>query len=513
MYETLYAEKPEELPSVNFVRRCRVVVEIIGETIAAIKLASADNWKQLWTDATTRRQIPFTALVIGLLGDEDNIDPVVVSSCIFMEDEKSDTQADGILAKIDSLKHRLERLSSMVEEKCPEKIGLVPSPDEINIDKLGDGGVVMTDTCNAAQKLRRILVSIADGVFDLDCMNHLRNVWFGGVEKALTKHLNELLRTSLDDIDTMLRVTASISAIIRAIDKEFSLSANYPKGHGELFKAWMKKNYPGALLFHVERAAGSRQDLCTEGSLAIFMNYPYYAEFLDEQLSKVSTNLQASILQRNLWVVLTSSEMIALARLLSILHISICMPFRYLAGKTHEFTQYNWGAADMSRVIDTLHETLKRIKADPDLILDPLFMMNIFKDYRNELPPFKEYWELTFKKKQMQVIARQDGTKIVHYARLLKYLFHPTRSMDKDTNARVIELAYVAINAFIQELLDPKKATWKYLSDSGSDYCWSKMTNERKEALVGVTATNDEAESVLGGTTANVQRFGRINLS
>jgi hypothetical protein len=89
-------------------------------------------------------------------------------------------------------------------------------------------------------------------------MNHLRNVWFGGVEKALTKHLNEILRTSLDEIDSKLRVTSSISAVIRAIDKEFSLSANYPKGHGELFKAWMKENYSGALLFHVERAAGSR---------------------------------------------------------------------------------------------------------------------------------------------------------------------------------------------------------------------------------------------------------------
>jgi hypothetical protein len=72
MYETLYGEKPEELPSVNFVRECRVVVEVIGETLAALKLAAAENWKQLWTDATTRRQIPFTALVIGLLGDEDN---------------------------------------------------------------------------------------------------------------------------------------------------------------------------------------------------------------------------------------------------------------------------------------------------------------------------------------------------------------------------------------------------------------------------------------------------------
>jgi hypothetical protein len=31
--------------------------------------------------------------------------------------------------------------------------------------------------------------------------------------------------------------------------------------------------------------------------------------------------------------------------------------------------------------------------------------------------------------------------------------------------------------------------------------------------LLGNTATNDEAESTLGGTTANIQRFGQIALS
>jgi hypothetical protein len=157
------------------------------------------------------------------------------------------------------------------------------------------------------------------------------------------------------------------------------------------------------------------------------MNYPYYVELLNEMLRKpTSGNHQASILQQNLFVVLTSSKMIALACLLSVIHISICMPFRYLAGKTHEFAEYNWGAADMSRVIDTLHDALNDINKDPSLILDPLFMMNIFKEYRDQLPPFQDYWELTFKKKQMKVIARQDGTKVVHFARLLRYLFNPT---------------------------------------------------------------------------------------
>ena len=51
-------------------------------------------------DGTTRQQIPFTALVIGLMGNSEVIDPIVVSSCIFMEDERSEMQADGIINKV-----------------------------------------------------------------------------------------------------------------------------------------------------------------------------------------------------------------------------------------------------------------------------------------------------------------------------------------------------------------------------------------------------------------------------
>jgi hypothetical protein len=35
MYGTLYDKTPEEIPSVNFICHCLVVVEIIGETVAA----------------------------------------------------------------------------------------------------------------------------------------------------------------------------------------------------------------------------------------------------------------------------------------------------------------------------------------------------------------------------------------------------------------------------------------------------------------------------------------------
>jgi hypothetical protein len=95
---------------------------------------------------------------------------------------------------------------------------------------------------------------------------------------------------------------------------------------------------------HVERAAGYRQDLCTEGCLTIYMNCEFHVEFLGEMLRKKVSNEHASILQQNLFAILTSVEMLALSRLLSIIHVSISMPFFYLAGKAHEFKRYCWGA-------------------------------------------------------------------------------------------------------------------------------------------------------------------------
>ena len=101
MYATLFGESVTP-PTPQFCRGCRTIVQVAGETIAAIKLARKDSWEQLWTDATTRRQVPFTALIVGLMGDgpEAKLNPIVVSSCIFMEDETSETCAAGILRKV-----------------------------------------------------------------------------------------------------------------------------------------------------------------------------------------------------------------------------------------------------------------------------------------------------------------------------------------------------------------------------------------------------------------------------
>ena len=72
----------------------------------------------------------------------------------------------------------------------------------------------------------------------------------------------------------------------------------------------------------------------------------------------------------------------------------------------------------MGRAIDTLHKAFNDIIAKPDLILDETFMMNTFKEYRDKLPPFQEYYELIFEKTQMSVINRKSGTKVVQFAQV-----------------------------------------------------------------------------------------------
>ena len=101
LFAALYGEEPKHIPLVNYVRQCRVLVQIVSETITAMKLAVCTTWAEIFFDATTRRQVPFSAVVISLMGDTpESIDPVIVSSCVVLEDETLETQVDGIVSKV-----------------------------------------------------------------------------------------------------------------------------------------------------------------------------------------------------------------------------------------------------------------------------------------------------------------------------------------------------------------------------------------------------------------------------
>jgi hypothetical protein len=85
---------------------------------------------------------------------------------------------------------RLQRLIEVVQAKFPNKVHLIPNLIASVLTSLAP--MVLLYTCNGAQKLRHILVDRIDGAQDLDCMNHLCNVWVRGMEKTLSKYLNQM---------------------------------------------------------------------------------------------------------------------------------------------------------------------------------------------------------------------------------------------------------------------------------------------------------------------------------
>ena len=101
----------KELPSINFVRECRVVLQNLNETLSAFRLGNATSWHQAFTDGTTRRQIAFQNLVIALLED-GNLDPVIVSSCMYVENETSEQCVHSILETVSQTHILFLRLKS-----------------------------------------------------------------------------------------------------------------------------------------------------------------------------------------------------------------------------------------------------------------------------------------------------------------------------------------------------------------------------------------------------------------
>ena len=213
--------------------------------------------------------------------------PLLLSSCIFPEDERSETVCKSI---IDTIKEKALLLDGwrLIHETDFGATHDIPEGTSMSLAKL-DGAVVNSDTCHAARLTTTKIIDeikcvvqeklMMDGQQDIDpivlqqdCHHHLRNVWIGAITKRLSKYLNEILAFDLNVIDFRYRVTTMFDGILRAVDKEFSLPANYPKGHGDMFKFWLKKNHENALLVPVERASGSRQDLACEGAGAVYWN-------------------------------------------------------------------------------------------------------------------------------------------------------------------------------------------------------------------------------------------------
>ena len=199
-------------------------------------------------------------------------------------------------------------------------------------------------------------------------------MWLGAIIKQLGKTLHGVLECNLNQIHHTLRVSTNVEDLIRVIEKYFGVTANYAKGKGSMFMYYMNTFHPDAYLFHVARACGgTRQDIGTEGAVPILMNIPYYLEFL---VWRMMCGAGDGILEKNLFILLRSVKMVALLRVLTILHVSVTMPLRWLAGNCGDLSEHDFGVAHMPEVLDILDYTFLNVVGDGQLLLSADVMMH-----------------------------------------------------------------------------------------------------------------------------------------
>ena len=98
-YELITGTPPECEPSINFMCECRDVLYVVIKTLTTTELGNNPDWKQVFTNRTSRQQKLFTALLIGIAKDGGYINPIILGSCIMASDETTDTTFEACCEK------------------------------------------------------------------------------------------------------------------------------------------------------------------------------------------------------------------------------------------------------------------------------------------------------------------------------------------------------------------------------------------------------------------------------
>lgn len=236
----------KQLPQVDWIRKCRTVLAVITQVLAAKALAEADSWNSIFTDATTRRHSSKHCLVVDVSTVLKPRPPVLLTANIIPRNDTTETVRNAILHAIQSNGLRLDDWSKICENMYPGKSHSIPSSKQVDIAKLAKNGTVHTDTCNSARALKRCLIAeitkaaIDSGKFEkeevnvigVDCHNHCRNLWVKWMKFDVGKKVKDELKEGLSELPFNSRVSTDFNDILLSFDKTFKDTTEYSNGHG-----------------------------------------------------------------------------------------------------------------------------------------------------------------------------------------------------------------------------------------------------------------------------------------
>eukprot|EP00957_Ditylum_brightwellii_P210247 15364727-Ditylum_brightwellii.AAC.1 len=102
----------------------------------------------------------------------------------------------------------------------------------------------------------------------------------------------------------------------------------------------------------------------------------------------------------------------------------------------------------------------------------------------------------------MKVVDDKTNMKTISFAMIRDEFFCPANTDNRKSTSTLEHLAPTEAVVIIDDMIDQKKATYKYLSCSGLEYSWDHCPPQYDKACLGKVATNDVSERFLGTTIA-----------
>ena len=179
-------------------------------------------------------------------------------------------------------------------------------------------------------------------------MRHLINTFIDGGEKCEKAWLEPKLKESLAKKPNALRLSADVTALLRALAKGVGEGiALYAKGEGaKNFRPWLKKQQHLAQTFYISLNRvdkGVRQDSKTEAAFSAYYNRAVIVEFL----KSVHYNKKDNLLRNNLFIMLTCDEIIGAMRGRAAFHDKLTTRLRFFSS-SNELD--GWSCLNMAEV-------------------------------------------------------------------------------------------------------------------------------------------------------------------
>lgn len=272
-------------PTYETVERCRFELRFLEEAVAARRLASSYKVRMLGFDETTKFGLSsLTTSVTIEPSPGAELEDVILRAAYCPQGATSELCVQSIERRCCSrLRDMLRRWEAQFHQMYPKEIWTGPDANECSLRRLGGGGAIMSDTCNAARCAKRLLAELvahqveeglgperwdamseeerndATRTHQIDCWGHMRNIFLEHMSAELAAHVKAELQPELETFASWERMTTEYSQLVRACYKEFHHGCRYYKGKGRPYSAWLRETHPTAFVMHLERADGSRQ--------------------------------------------------------------------------------------------------------------------------------------------------------------------------------------------------------------------------------------------------------------